>query len=78
MLIDAIVGLDNRSTMDLDTTLPNLPLTEEKLNETIYLISAIDLKDDVVFEVKTIEPIRQDDIYGRYRVRLPGIFSLMR
>ena len=29
MLIAAIVGLDTRSTMDLDTTLRNLPLTED-------------------------------------------------
>lgn len=29
MLIAAIVGLDTRSTMDLDTTLRNLPLKEE-------------------------------------------------
>ena len=31
MLIAALVGLDTRSTMDLDTTLRNLPLTEEKI-----------------------------------------------
>ena len=33
MLIAAIVGLDTRSTMDLDTTLRNLPLTQEKIAE---------------------------------------------
>lgn len=31
MLISAIVGLDTRSTMDLDTTLRNLPLSKEKV-----------------------------------------------
>jgi hypothetical protein len=31
MLIAAIVGLDVRSTMDLDTTLKNLPLTEDRI-----------------------------------------------
>lgn len=75
MLIAAIVGLDNRSTMDLDATLRNLPLTDEQLNEAIRLICAIDLKDDVVFEVKTIDAIRQDDIYGGYRVRLDAIYD---
>ena len=35
MLIAAIVGLDTRSTMDLDTTLRNLPLTQEKITEAI-------------------------------------------
>lgn len=75
MLIAAIVGLDTRSTMDLDATLRNLTLTEEKLNEAIRLICAIDLKDDVIFEVKSIDAIRQDDIYGGYRVRLDAIYD---
>ena len=75
MLIAAIVGLDTRSTMDLDATLRNLPLTEKKLNEAIRSICAIDLKDDVIFEVKTIDAIRQDDIYGGYRVRLDALYD---
>ena len=75
MLIAVIVGLDTRSTMDLDATLRNLPLTEGKLNEAIRSICAIDLKDDVIFEVKTIDAIRQDDIYGGYRVRLDALYD---
>ena len=35
MLVAAIVGLDNRATMDLDTTLKNLPLTPEAMREQI-------------------------------------------
>ncbi len=38
MLIAAIVGLDTRATMDLDTTLRNLPLTEEKITEAVTSI----------------------------------------
>lgn len=34
-MIAAIVGLDTRSTMDLDTTLKNLPLTEDKVGDVI-------------------------------------------
>ena len=48
MLIAAIVGLDTRSTMDLDTTLRNLPLTEEKISEAVNMICKIDMQDDVV------------------------------
>nr|WP_243426968.1 hypothetical protein [Mediterraneibacter glycyrrhizinilyticus] len=33
MLIAAIVGLDTRSTMDLDTTLLNYPLTEKTVED---------------------------------------------
>lgn len=64
MLIAAIVGLDTRSTMDLDTTLRNLPLTEEKIREAVENVCKISLGDDVIFEVKSIAPIRKDDRYG--------------
>ena len=53
MLIAAIVGLDTRSTMDLDTTLRNLPLTEEKVMEAVENICKITLGDDVIFEFTT-------------------------
>ena len=41
MLIAAIVGLDTRATMDLDTTLRNLPLTEENMTEALNAICKI-------------------------------------
>lgn len=75
MLIAAIVGLDTRSTMDLDTTLRNLPLTEEKVMEAVENICKITLGDDVIFEVKSIAPIRKDDCYGGFCVRLDAIYD---
>ena len=75
MLIAAIVGLDTRSTMDLDTTLRNLPLTEEKVMEAGENICKITLGDDVIFEVKSIAPIRKDDRYGGFCVRLDAIYD---
>ena len=75
MLIAAIVGLDTRSTMDLDTTLRNLPLTEEKVKEAVENICKITLGDDVIFEVKSIAPIRKDDRYGGFCVRLDAIYD---
>lgn len=75
MLIAAIVGLDTRSTMDLDTTLRNLPLTEEKVMEAVENICKITLGDDVIFEVKSIAPIRKDDRYGGFCIRLDAIYD---
>ena len=75
MLIAAIVGLDTRSTMDLDTTLRNLPLTEEQLSAAIETIFKMDLNDDVSFEIKSLAPIRKDDIYGGYCARLDAIYD---
>ncbi len=75
MLIAAIVGLDTRSTMDLDATLRNLPLTEEQITEAISKVCAIELDDDVLFEIKSVEPIRKDDVYGGYCVRLDAKYD---
>lgn len=75
MLIAAIVGLDTRSTMDLDMTLKNLPLTEEKVVEAVKTICNINLLDDVIFEVVSITPIRKDDRYGGFCVRLNAVYD---
>lgn len=75
MLIAAIVGLDTRSTMDLDTTLRNLPLTEGQISAALSSICAIELNDDVSFVIKSVAPIRKDDVYGGYCVRLDAIYD---
>ena len=75
MLVAALVGLDNRATMDLDTTLKNLPLTPEAIEKALSEIFEINLNDDVKFRLKSISPIREDDIYGGYRVALDAIYE---
>ncbi|MGN0163856.1 MAG: nucleotidyl transferase AbiEii/AbiGii toxin family protein [Candidatus Ornithomonoglobus sp.] len=75
MLIAALVGIDNRATMDLDTTLKNLPLTPEAIGQALNDIFAIDLGDDIIFSLKGISPIREDDIYGGYRVALNAVYE---
>ncbi len=75
ILIAALVGIDNRATMDLDTTLKNLPLTPELIEESLNEIFAIDLNDSVKFSLKGIFSIRDDDIYGGYRVTLNAVYE---
>lgn len=70
ILVAAIVGLDNRATMDLDTTLKSLPLTPDAITGVLQQVCLIESDDDVTFEVGTVTPIRDDDIYGGYRVML--------
>lgn len=77
MLVAAIVGLDNRATMDMDTTLKNLPLTPEAIRSALEEICGIPFDDGVVFKIGTISPIRKDDIYGGYRVMLNAKFDTL-
>ena len=75
MLVSAIVGLDIRTTMDLDTTLRNLPLTEAQIREVVLGICGIPLDDEISFRLISVEPIRKDDLYGGYRVRLDAVYD---
>ena len=77
MLVAAIVGLDNRATMDLDTTLKSLPLTPEVITGALQNVCSIKSDDDVTFEVGTVTPIRDDDIYGGYRVMLNAKYDII-
>lgn len=61
--------------MDLDTTLRNLPLTEEQILEALCSVCEIDLNDEVTFIMKSVVPIRKDDVYGGYCVRLDAVYD---
>lgn len=75
MLVAAIVGLDNRATMDLDATLKNLPLTPEAIRAALEAVCAIPGEDGITFDIGAISPIREDDLYGGYRVSLTARFD---
>lgn len=69
-LISAIVGLDTRATMDLDTTIRGFTLTHESIREIFEEICAIEISDDVHFELTDISDIREGDDYPGIRVSL--------
>jgi predicted nucleotidyltransferase component of viral defense system len=78
LLIATIVGLDIRSTMDLDTTLRNLVFTEEQITQTIQSICSVDLGDEINFTVVSVTPIRKDNRYGGFSVRMDAGYDGIR
>ena len=75
ILVSALVGLDTRATMDLDTTLRKLALTEEKVREAVEKICVVDLSDDISFRINSVAPIRRDDVYGGFRVKIEALYE---
>ena len=69
-LISAIVGLDTRATMDLDTTIKGFILTHEAIRRIFEEICAVEVADDVRFELVDIADIREGDDYPGIRVSL--------
>jgi len=77
-LISAVVGLDNRSTMDIDTTIKNLPLTIESAREIVEKIIAIEIDDGMTFEIKEVDTIMEESDYSGIRVSLETKLETMR
>jgi predicted nucleotidyltransferase component of viral defense system len=67
-LISAIVGLDTRATMDLDTTIKGFDVNHDTVRRIFQEISSIPVEDDVKFEVLSTSDIREGDEYPGIRV----------
>ena len=75
VLISAIIGLKARSTMDMDTTVIDLPMTQRSIRHAIAKIASTDIGDDVRFSVVGIGKIRiQVEGYEGIRVKLQASF----
>lgn len=76
-LIGQLIGLDKRTTMDLDVTLKGTTLSQENLISIFEEILS-DSGDVFSFEVDKLEPIRQDDEYGGFSLKLNATFDTLR
>ena len=73
-LIAAMVGVDKRSTMDMDTTVKGLPVNREEIEKMVREIIAVEVDDGVAFEIKSIKNIHDISEYDDYRVNLSATF----
>lgn len=70
LLISSMIGISERTTMDMDTTVRGIQMEEDEIVKAVKEILAIDVNDGIVFEYQSIEPIREDDAYNNFRVHL--------
>ena len=69
-LISSLIGIENRTTMDMDTTIKGIALKEEKIKEVVDEIININVEDGIKFEIKDISYIREEDEYENFRISL--------
>lgn len=76
-LIGQMIGLDKRTTMDLDVTLKGTEMSRENL---IHIFEEIlcSNTDGFSFSVDKLEPIRQDDEYGGFSLKLNATFDTLK
>jgi predicted nucleotidyltransferase component of viral defense system len=70
MLIAAIVGLDTRSTMDLDASIKDTALSEKNIRIIFESIVAMDIGDNIVMSIKDINEIRMEFEYSCFRISM--------
>ena len=69
-LVSSLIGINNRTTMDMDSTIKGLPLTEENITKVVNNIINIEVNDGIQFEIKDVNYIRESDEYENFRVSL--------
>ena len=76
-LIGQMIGLDKRTTMDLDVTLKGTEMSRENLMDIFEEILR-SKTDGFSFSVDKLEPIRQDDEYGGFSLKLNATFDTLK
>lgn len=64
LLLSSMFGVDNRTTKDMDTTIKGIDISKNKMIKILNEIFAIELQDNVKFEIVDVTDIREDDEYG--------------
>ena len=75
MLISAMLGIDSRTTMDMDTTIKGFPLTKDNITNIMDEICNIEIDDNVTLKINKVELIREDDDYGGYRITFEAKYN---
>lgn len=78
MLVAAMVGIDTRSTMDMDATIRGIALSEEALEEALKVILALPVDDGVTMSLKGFENIRDESEYPGIRVSIEAVLDRTR
>lgn len=67
LLISSMIGITERTTMDMDTTVIGINMEETEIEKIIREILLIDVFDGIEFTFEKLEPIREDDDYNNFR-----------
>lgn len=75
ILVTAMIGVANRSTMDIDTSVKNLNLSAQDALKVIDQVKEIDLDDGVSFEVKAVSNIMDEMEYPNIRFTVNAVMG---
>lgn len=77
-LIGTIIGVDKRTTMDLDVTIKNEALSEENLVSIFNEILSRSEQEGFSFQLDSLAPIRKDDDYGGFQIKINATYQTLK
>ena len=75
LLISSLIGVDMRSTMDMDTTIKGIPINKVSITKILNEILAIKINADIEYKLIKLSPIRQEDVYEDFCASISCIFG---
>ena len=75
LLISSLIGVDMRSTMDMDTTIKGIPVNEETITRIINEILDIEIDLEISYKLIKLTPIRNADIYEDFSASIECKFG---
>lgn len=75
MLIAALVGVDKRSTVDMDVTIKSYPVSLDTIENVLESILSIPIDDGVDIKLMKIGEIRAGDEYAGFRLSLEALMD---
>lgn len=70
LLIASIIGVFQRTTIDMDYTIKGTPVNELQISKILNEILSIKINDGISFELKELTPINDDSEYNNYRAKI--------
>ena len=78
MLVSSLIGINLRTTMDIDTTVKALPLSKDELEKIIMEICEIPLEDNISFRIANMETIMDEFDYPGIRIHMEAMLEKLK
>lgn len=75
LLLSSIMGIDSRTTMDMDTCIKGINMSDEEVYKVLSEILSEKIDDNVEFTIKNSIPIKEDDSYGGLKYNIIASFD---
>lgn len=74
-LLSSVMGIDMRTTMDIDTNISGVLFTKETLESMVNTIIDIEIDDGITFHIRAIEEIKETKDYNGFRFKMISNFD---